>query len=73
MKSPEYWNEKYFMDDNIQLEKVIELAQTEAYNQGVKDAAENAKVEAKVIRSSFDILTHELVVDKQSILKLLKP
>jgi hypothetical protein len=72
MKTPkqyydDFWGDSHYHEE-YDIKYVIEMAQTEAYNQGVRDAAEKVflfsnnlaeKVHAKRI--------------KESILKLLKP
>ena len=68
MKSPEYYIELFFMDDDIHLEKAIEEAQKEAYNQGLIDALASAEVIP--IPAKHEGLTH--IVKPDSILKLLK-
>ena len=52
-------------------EEMIKMAQTEAYNQAIRDAAENAEVKEE-FGNPYDPHSNYYVVDEQSILKLLK-
>ena len=88
MKTPEeyimdYWgeikngcNERGESLSQYDVEKVIQYAITDAYNQAVKDAAENVEISFpeyldgnKVV---YKCAIEDIVVDKNSILKLLK-
>jgi len=51
--------------------ELASLSQKDGYNQGVKDAAENAKTKDIVDRVA-PMSIHQ-IIDKDSILKLLKP
>lgn len=51
------------------VEKVIQYAITDSYNQGVKDAAENAKMAIVNINGHF---VPDGSIDKESILNLIK-
>ena len=64
MKTAEHYLMRW-RDNEFELHELIELAQKEAYNQALEDAAENAACEYEK-----DYLTGE--IDKQSILKLKK-
>lgn len=49
----------------------LDVIQTEAYNQAIRDAAQNAEVKEK-LSNPYDLHSNYYVVDEQSILKLLK-
>ena len=51
--------------------ETIRNVQTEAYNQAIRDAAENAEVKEE-FGNPYDPHSNYYVVDEQSILKLLK-
>ena len=64
MKTAEHYLMRW-RDCEFELDELIELAQKEAYNQALEDAAESAACEYEK-----DYLTGE--IDEQSILKLKK-
>jgi len=74
MRTPKEWANDYMVSPVLKLKDVIEMAQKEAYNEALDDAAENASIASgQHPDSKFDprpVFTYE--VDKESILKLKK-